>query len=356
MKKLHIKRLYALNSQGKLIKASETNKDDSNFFCINCKEKMGIRKGSKRIHHFYHINLECSDETYIHKLSKTILFDRINENKTKSKIFGIGLQKDIINIPYEYTINLFGTEPIKNINDRIDSIVCDNLIDSNIIEIELKNILKKIFDKIKATKDNKLTNIFVKFHKWLIYRIDYYINMKIEYSEESQRKYIFKWQDIKQKWSEIKQKKSLIDNLIFVDEFLNSRRYRFEEIYDDNLHITNYFRKISEKDKNIIINYCYTPKYEYKEKVEYKDISLNFNTIKKVYLDEKKHEGFLADVLTFDDNNIPIFWEIAVSHKCEETKINSNIRIIEILIENNEDIELLSNLDFYGLTVGVYNF
>lgn len=349
-------RTYALNSKGILVKASETKKEEDSFFCINCKEKMGIRKGNKRIHHFYHLNLECSDETYLHKLAKTILFNKINENRTNSKEIGIGLQKSTTTTSYESTNGLFGPEPIENINDRIDSIICNNLIDFFDSEIELKERLKNFFKQVKETKNKQLIDIFIKFHKWLNQRITYYINMKINYAQKDKYKYIKKWQSIQNNWYKIKDENKLIEKLLFVDQFLNIRRHRFEEIYDDHILIIDYFSNISKKNKILLIENCYHPHYSLKEKEEYKDIFLNFNDVKEIYLDNKKHKGYLADILTIDNNDVPIFWEIAVSHKCDQEKINSNIRIIEILIKNNEDIELLSNLDFYGLTLSIYNF
>lgn len=88
-----------------------------------------------------------------------------------------------------------------------------------------------------------------------------------------------------------------------------------------------YFEKIPEEQKELIIRYFYTPTYE--KKMVVNKTSVDIENIKEVHLDDKYYKGFLADVLSFDNYASPIFWEIAVTHKCEESKINSNVKIIE---------------------------
>ncbi len=59
---------------------------------------------------------------------------------------------------------------------------------------------------------------------------------------------------------------------------------------------------------------------------------------------EKEYKGFVADILLYNKkmpSREPVFVEIAVTHKCDEAKIKSGIRIIEISIKNEEDINLL---------------
>lgn len=55
---------------------------------------------------------------------------------------------------------------------------------------------------------------------------------------------------------------------------------------------------------------------------------------------EKEYCGYIADVLFSSKSNPdrkPLFIEIAVSHPCEQAKLNSGIRIIEIFIPKNTD-------------------
>lgn len=57
------------------------------------------------------------------------------------------------------------------------------------------------------------------------------------------------------------------------------------------------------------------------------------------YHSEKNGDDFVADLyLQHDTSGIPIFIEVYVTHKCEEKKIKSGIRIIEIKIKSEEDI------------------
>lgn len=55
---------------------------------------------------------------------------------------------------------------------------------------------------------------------------------------------------------------------------------------------------------------------------------------------EKAYDGFIADVLLTSSshpNRKPVFLEVCVSHKCDENKINSNNKIIEIDIKEEND-------------------
>jgi len=59
---------------------------------------------------------------------------------------------------------------------------------------------------------------------------------------------------------------------------------------------------------------------------------------------EKSYHGFVADVLLHSSKNDKvIFVEFVVSHKCEENKLNSGIRIIEHLVKEEVDLEILKN-------------
>ena len=56
---------------------------------------------------------------------------------------------------------------------------------------------------------------------------------------------------------------------------------------------------------------------------------------------ERDYKGFTSDILLSDSRNPsqePIFIEIFVKHKCEQEKLESGIKIIEIRIKNEDDI------------------
>ncbi|MBQ1972856.1 MAG: hypothetical protein II222_00670 [Paraprevotella sp.] len=85
-----------------------------------------------------------------------------------------------------------------------------------------------------------------------------------------------------------------------------------------------------------------TCKFYNKEQCK-KAIQNRYN-LKKFYTSciiEHKYKGFIADIFCINkkENGEPIFIEIYVTHKCEEEKLNSGIRIIEIKIQNEEDID-----------------
>ena len=74
---------------------------------------------------------------------------------------------------------------------------------------------------------------------------------------------------------------------------------------------------------------------------------------------EKGINGFIADILlsssSFKDN---LLIEIAVTHKCETSKINSGLRIIEIELNNENDLNSIDDR-YFALTdknITFYNF
>jgi hypothetical protein len=58
---------------------------------------------------------------------------------------------------------------------------------------------------------------------------------------------------------------------------------------------------------------------------------------------EVNYNGYRADLMLSSKehpNQNPLFIEISVTHDCEQVKIHSNIQIIEIKIDNEEDVSL----------------
>lgn len=65
---------------------------------------------------------------------------------------------------------------------------------------------------------------------------------------------------------------------------------------------------------------------------------------------EQRHDGFVADILLLGSRLAsPLFVEVAVTHSCEEPKIASGYRILELRIESDEQIAELRNA---AVTVG----
>lgn len=74
---------------------------------------------------------------------------------------------------------------------------------------------------------------------------------------------------------------------------------------------------------------------------------------------EKAYKGFVADILLESSQyQDKILVEIAVTHKCETDKINSGLRILEIELQEERDLDFLNNriLSRKQQNLGFYNF
>lgn len=75
---------------------------------------------------------------------------------------------------------------------------------------------------------------------------------------------------------------------------------------------------------------------------------------------EHRHSNFVADLYCENRSNYnePIFIEIMVTHECSQEKKESGIRIIELIIQSEEDILEIINSQHLteGPTVRLYNF
>lgn len=76
---------------------------------------------------------------------------------------------------------------------------------------------------------------------------------------------------------------------------------------------------------------------------------------------EKKHDNYIWDLLLTDcdnHNKSPLALEIYVTHKCDEDKINSGLRIIEVKIESEKQLDdiIISGKLIDGRDFISYNF
>jgi hypothetical protein len=73
---------------------------------------------------------------------------------------------------------------------------------------------------------------------------------------------------------------------------------------------------------------------------------------------EKYQNSFKPDLTLINNSNDKIFVEIAVTHPCDEEKIKSKNKIIEINIKNEEDIKIIleKNLSEENNLIKFYNF
>lgn len=75
---------------------------------------------------------------------------------------------------------------------------------------------------------------------------------------------------------------------------------------------------------------------------------------------ERTYDDFRADLFVYDNKYkySPVFIEICVNHPCSKEKINSGIRIIEIVIKSEEEIESIisSTINERDDRIRLYNF
>ena len=74
---------------------------------------------------------------------------------------------------------------------------------------------------------------------------------------------------------------------------------------------------------------------------------------------EKHHNGFVADVLLQSSRNGEVvFVEFAVTHKCEDEKIKSGVRIVEYFLEDENNLEPVRTHNFRDSDkrLSLYNF
>lgn len=138
----------------------------------------------------------------------------------------------------------------------------------------------------------------------------------------------------------------------------NIRKWHFAH-KTDNCSYDNYLHSIAKimiadwfnnSDKVNISIICYDKCSKYKNcKIYNKDCCTkpNYQTydLKKYYKEckvEHKYSNFIADIFC-DYSKAPIFIEIYVTHECSQEKKDSEIRIIEIKIDSEEDILNITN-------------
>jgi hypothetical protein len=92
-----IKYKFAYNSQNQTVDIqilSKENRND-NFKCLGCGNELVPVLGQKRVKHFRHkalIEINCSPETYLHKLAKTKFYEVYQDCLVNNKPFLIGIE------------------------------------------------------------------------------------------------------------------------------------------------------------------------------------------------------------------------------------------------------------------------
>lgn len=131
-----------------------------------------------------------------------------------------------------------------------------------------------------------------------------------------------------------------------------------------------FFKKMFETNKEFLINYiaekkcikseCFFNNTQRNKNCKTQQVikTINLKNEYDVCEEESGYNGFIADLKLSNSQRPdiePIFIEIYVTHSCEPEKINSGIKIIEIKIEKEEDVQQPLN-DFNNPKVNIYNF
>ena len=370
---------YALDDNGTLLYASSIEKKDNvRYYCPACSQEMGLRKGTKRIHHFYHKENACSSETYLHSVGKRILYNMLKKEKNKNRNFTIS-NCIVNNIVKTESYKDFWETPVETDEDRL-SIVLHNYLTTN-----KKEKIKYFFDNIKKSKDRELIGLFTNLHYWLRIQIsdalteeaytklthfkhnysslrggkigDYQLISKettkdnLSFIRSERRKKEDDWKNF------YINENNLVNYIIFLNTFLNFTYIddHVSKMYIENIEIIKYLREnISENCKKELIKKFYEPYFLKKNSTLITSFVVPLYETSRIYLDSQKYKGFLPDVLLQNEDNLT-FFEISVTHKCTEKKVNSGEEIIEISIKTIEDLENLEKMDFCKLEINCYN-
>lgn len=177
------------------------------YHCAGCKSEMIAKKGKIKVHHFAHKSLvNCSGETYLHFLSKTLIYNKLKECITNKEPFFLEYKKNTtcnhFKKDLDYTCDK-GCEEVKvNLIDYYDEVYLENRVDNFIPDVYLRN----------SKTDNKLFIEIAVTH----YSSDEKLNSKyriIEISVKSE------------------------DDLIFINENKFSEKYRNIEFFNFKLDI-----------------------------------------------------------------------------------------------------------------------
>ena len=88
------KQHYALNSQNELVHIHDAIPETDTYFCVGCGEPMITKRGKIRTWHYAHKNntLNCSYETYLHRVAKHRLCERFIQSDTFAVSFRVPCQ------------------------------------------------------------------------------------------------------------------------------------------------------------------------------------------------------------------------------------------------------------------------
>lgn len=175
---------YALTQNNELMdieNLSKINKDNNEYKCISCNEKLIPKLGDINAHHFSHYikNTVCSRETYLHKLGKMVFHDYYIECKNKNIEYNIEYEfskeckyyfkkySKICSYKEEQKFNLIEFFPNIAYQKKVDNFIPDLLLtdknNKNQIFIEIFVTHRVTWEKINSK--NRIIEINIKNEK-----------------------------------------------------------------------------------------------------------------------------------------------------------------------------------------------
>lgn len=150
---------FAKNGSDVLVDIQDvTDKKNTTFFCLGCGTEMIARTGKIKVHHFAHKSIvNCSAETYLHLIGKTIFYNVYLDCLTNKTEFNIEIIQNRSCSHYKDTFGVTCYKPkdlqIYNITKYYDSIIMEKRQGKFIPDLLLFNTKtsEKLFIEIAVT-------------------------------------------------------------------------------------------------------------------------------------------------------------------------------------------------------------
>ncbi len=87
------------------------------------------------------------------------------------------------------------------------------------------------------------------------------------------------------------------------------------------------------------------------------DVEINLKEFYDTCTEETNYNGFIADLLLTNSkkpNIPPVFIEIFVTHACDQNKVNSGLKIIEIPVDSEQDVKEIEKLEILKESLDPY--
>jgi hypothetical protein len=199
-----IKYRFAKDINNNTIDVYNVSKNNNiKYYCIGCGKELIAKLGNKNEHHFSHKqNENCNNETYLHELSKKVLFEHLLLYKNANKQFFITLNKEKCLYSDDLYCELLKTQETHDLLKYYKNIYLEKYVGEYKPDILLTNNNdNNLFIEIAVThestdkkkQNNKIIEIFIE-NETDIYEI---INDGINESNKNVKLYNFRKNIIK---------------------------------------------------------------------------------------------------------------------------------------------------------------